>query len=449
MLKKFIFTLIFALVFAIGPQAFALNVPLQSGVCGQAPAFESTGFIFSHNGKTFVLASSEFVLNGDSYCHSVSLPSQATSKLKLLRYDWSTGLALLSGGVELNAVATPLVVAKQKILERVSWRTNAAGTVVAAQSQRHHYPGITLTFEIKSSGASRETVGSALTNAKGEIVGFLGNFFIEEIPGKTSRVSRWTMASKDLSPNLVAIPADIVVQWLTKVNSAGWTPMAQIIPDDQLKGVRRIHFGNLFFTEDCPPPDSEIGSDPDYPIGGNEGIGIGGDSSSMPGCNFEVSKAGRSAGDPSHRAPWLVQLNSYLDRGITVKIQNAFYRDEDNLLQSKAGVSIGHFGQLLRMPSRGFLLKLGGLPEEKRLVDLRVAAVRLIKNCRSFRWYGAINIHQRGYLYGMLSLTDDWKSVKLSDLEALRRDEEADPNVIRYILEATDQMIAYRKALGE
>jgi hypothetical protein len=165
MLKKFIFIAVFAVLFS-ETRAFATNVPLQSGVCGSAPTFESTGFVFSQYGNTFVLASSEFVLNGDSYCHSILLPSKAASKLKLVRYDWSTGLALFSGGAELSAIATPLIVAKQKLLERVYWRANASGTVVAAQSQRHHYPSITLTFEVKSSGATRETVGSALTNAK-------------------------------------------------------------------------------------------------------------------------------------------------------------------------------------------------------------------------------------------------------------------------------------------
>jgi hypothetical protein len=272
------------------------------------------------------------------------------------------------------------------------------------------------------------------------------------VPGQSARIARWLDRPGVKSQQLVILSSIEIIRWLGSVLQPNWASPFRIDPQDQLQKKYQVSIGSITFTEDCPSPQEQPSSDPNYPIGGGDPVGIGGDSPSAPACNFLISKAvSPSLVDtlPTVRKPWLMRLDGYLQKNINAFIMLAHYRDQNKLLQGQALVSIGNFAQAILQPETGFLLRLKGdnAPHEQELADLRLNARHVIAEVTRDFGTGLITVRQRGYLYGYLTLSDDWKDVSLDDLQSLYTDAHNDPWTLKYVYEFVQGMINCRKAL--
>lgn len=445
------------LAFLCGSSAFAQNLNLISEACDHSSKLESTGYVFNWNKQVYVLASADFVFNdsqnqGQSkFCHELIDKKGGTHPLQITRYDWGSGLVLLQGDDSLKPFAGPMSFVSPKLLMTASWE-GGSGQVVSAHSKRHHFPVLNETLELKATDTDSHKVGSAIINPNGQIVGFITAQLIEEVPGQSARVARWLDRAGVKSQQLVIISSVETIRWLGQVLQANWASPFKIDPQDQLQKKYRVTVGNIAFTEDCPPPEDQPGSDPNYPIGGGDPVGIGGDSASAPACNFLVSKAvNPSLVDalPTVRKPWLTRLDAYLQKNVETSVMLGHYRDQNHELQSQALVSLGNFGQAILQPETGFLLRLKGenTPHEQELANLRLNARHVIAEVTRPIFVGIITVRQRGYLYGYLSLSDDWGEVSLQDLQSLYTDALNDDHTPHFVPDFVQAMIDCRKAL--
>jgi hypothetical protein len=447
--------ILFALFFVMASSAHALNVQLASGVCNQAPARESTGLVLSYKNLIYVLGSADFIIGGGNYCHVARDANGKTYALKLQRYDWASGFALLTGPAELNSLATPLAPAPSKLLQRLTWDNSGAGLIVAVQSKRHHYADLPFAFEIKGSAINSHAVGMGMYTTAGALAGVVGSFVIEEVPGHSSRIARWTDRLDGTSANFIGIPADEIAAWIDKTLAPNWAPALVTFAEDQIANKHRVQIGHLVFAEDCPPPDYVPGDDPNYPIGGNDAVGIGGDTASMPACNFHVSLASTEAVTAPRqlRDAWLAKLEGYVRSGKKFVVQNAYARFPDTEgLQSVAAVSMGNFGYIFLHSPFDFLLRFETQPTDPKYKDFFEHCDELISWAR-FNWGsrngGQMNLRQRNYLYSSLQFTEDRKAVLMTDWEKALKDAREDNTALKQVGDAIEKIIADLKTLGE
>jgi hypothetical protein len=425
---------------------------LISGTCDHSSEQQSTAYVFSDQGRVYVLGSSELVFNSDSapFCQTLVDESGSKHSLKLIAYDWSYGLALFTASDLAASVATPIAPASAGLLEKVSWH-NGNGVVVADKSVRHQFPEIAQSLEVHGDPVSMQAVGSAVLNSSGNLVGVVSSELVEKVPGESSRVVRWTDRPGVQGQNFIVIPGATIADWVSKVTRPDWTPLFKVSSQDQIAKVRKVAIGSFSFTEGCPP-DGTPDMDPDFPIGGGDPGGIGGSSLDTPACNFAVAETDSNGVIPSVRSAWFNELLSYLKSNNDVTVKTAYLRDSTGLLQSQGAVSLENFGQILLGPDLGFMIALKNDPTsaDPNFQKLRTQSQALIKQAEAPEFYCYLmSMRQRAYLYGGLMLTDDWKQVTLADLQGLDTDSQADQIAQPPMDEVVKLLIDTRKAIGQ
>lgn len=363
------------LAFLFGSSAFAQNLTLVSETCDHASKLESTGFVLSWNKQVYVLASADFIYNNlhkedqAKFCHQVIDAKGSSHSLELTRYDWGSGLALLKGDDSLTSFATPLTTVAPKILMKASWDTGS-GQLVSVHSKRFFLPFIDEALELKATtDIHSQAVGSAISNASGEVIGIILDQYVEEVPGRSARVARWIDSQDKTSRQLTVLSSVTVSKWLEKVLQPNWSSPFDIDPQGQLEKKHRLTIGGVAFTEVCFPPGSDSGGGSSMPIGGGDPVGIGGGDpvgigggTSSDACRTDTSKALRPAAlgslDPllSHRKEWISDLEGELDKNITHSIAWSY----TGVLwgadyQPWAVVSIENFAQIMLRTEYGFV----------------------------------------------------------------------------------------------
>lgn len=426
--------------------AFAQQIALTSGACGAAAFGTSTGTIVRVQNQIFVLASADHVLNsGDkSVCHQAKTADGKTYDLKLSRFDVAAGLALLSAPAELGAVALDVKPVGATLLMKVRW-DGGAGRVSSAHSTRHHYTPAGEVLEVKGSPLSGNLTGQPVVNDKNELVGVIANQFVEEVPGQGARVRRMLDSTPVASSVLIVLPSARLATWLQSVLAPSWRPAFDVSAQDQQARVVRWSAGSLRWTQNCPPPDSQPRGG-DFPIGGVDPFGIGGDSAGSPACLFTPELSGSSVGIVS-RASWTSRIASRVQGGQTLTLRLGAQR-RDGILSPLPAVSMGQFAQLLERADVDFVITRKDPPAETdaTMAEFRLAARRAFAQAAAFP-YGALPLRQRAYLATLISQTEDWRTVTVDDLQKLTDECYADQTMIIHIPDTLKELTAVRRRL--
>lgn len=242
----------------------------------------SSGLAFRDAGHTYAIGSASRVWRTDDRCQSIGYAGQ-TYPAHLVRADWGSDLALFE-------IATPLDVPQLAALKpatsgavvlNVAAETLTGGRILTRFSRRHNLAAIGNAIELQGITIPIELVGAGAFNTDGGWVGLVSHGYIETIAGTTSRVRDWDEAAKQEN-HLVVVPASAILDWIRKAPSAAFETRLS----DQRDGTPRVFGRGLALTLDCPY--APIGDGHGGPIGGSDGIGIGGDGFSSPACEAAV-----------------------------------------------------------------------------------------------------------------------------------------------------------------
>lgn len=307
---------------------------LESRICG-ASTFETkaTASVVSFNGQRWVLTSAAAVASdrGERTCNEMILADGRRVPLTLVKQDFAYGLAALKlpdnvavaarefrGAISAPDRADLIGVAKAV----AQVQTNSV-EILAQASSRHFIPRLKSVIETLGAPVDSGFMGATLADESGALLGVVSHQYLKIFPGSYTRPLRWRAAESESSDHLVVIPAEAVKEWLSRIETR--EPM--IWESSIAAGVMQIQSGDLKITEDCPPMDSSQ-SNGEYPIGGVDPVGIGGDSSNYRACRIQVSLS--PAADSRFAVPelqdWHDRMKAALAAGNRISLSYTAWR---------------------------------------------------------------------------------------------------------------------------
>lgn len=289
------FSLLVAGLLLLSP-AFSFGSPgsvlVRSRVCGTSSEISSSGVLVLFGGKNYVLTSAWGVLEEETgICHEV-VESGVTHPATLATLDAGVGFALLEtpslgATLDLSQLTSPLPSAPDLETRGFS-ATGAAetkqGRIVASKSTRHHLAGLAYAFELLSDRMPNSFVGAPVYGKTLE--GIVSGQWLEVVAGSYARIREWSTASQETPNHFFVIPASLIRQSL----QAGFQKRATFQPYSvKLKDRAVIFAGKYKWESLCPagagkPPLDGVG-----PIGGGDGVGVGGSMKGAETCTAKVS----------------------------------------------------------------------------------------------------------------------------------------------------------------
>jgi len=219
-------------------------------------------------------------------------------KVRPIVTDHLAGLAMYAVQTPLEQLSKP--VGSNQIVQ--IWTLNAdklkyfEGDIVVTGSRRHHLPLWDRVTEWQGDRVSSEVIGASVWSGD-QWQGLVSHQYLEMIPGAKTKTSKWDFKKDLLHDHLIVIPAEHIWSWfqqqiLHPVEPVLWQP------EDQQIGLDRWIVGDLEFHTRCPE-NSNPDPDGEYPIGGNDGFGIGGDSILNKACKTQVALSQKD------QSPWI------------------------------------------------------------------------------------------------------------------------------------------------
>lgn len=398
-------------------------VNFQSSLCDGSAKNQVTGTWIMDRGNFYILTSAYGIQNqfGAKSCNSWILSNGEVSSLELIRIDYGAGLALLkaSSGVE-PATALKLSGELPQNFPDQALLAGMNARLLAKSSRRHFIPSISTVLEVITPKPVRESVvGEPLISNAGEMLGMVSHQRLEIFPGSLTRPMNWKLAGSPVSDHLVVISAQDILAWLALAPSE-----SKIWPVHSDGSV--FESGRLRIEQDCPPLD---GSDPngDYPIGGTDAVGIGGDAAKQRACKIKVSLNDRM--NTEFYSPkwqeWHDQMVLWLANQPVMELQFGGWRDAKSRLQRRYFYSSESFFQGLNVLAESSVLV--GLPgmdiESLRQIRELASELKALAH-RSYIDYQlndrvVEDVFRRIYFYSLLLESDQWNLLDVHDLEEL------------------------------
>lgn len=405
-------------------QVSAQVTSINSNICGSSSGFSTNAYQFRYQGRVLVLASADYILNDTGACHTLNGDS-----LRLLKSDWAAGLALFENT---RAVDAPEIQwGESKLLKKVMFAPGqGSGVIQANKSDRHEFGLQKDVLEIGRLCISPKLVGRPLFDYEhGEqVVGFVSSQFIEMVPGRAARLTRfrdfnWGGVDCAEAP-LIALSAGNVKVWVDQTlaqlpsHGAMKALFSWEVPS-QLRNEKKINWGPLSLTENCPSEDDEDVKE-NYPIGGGDPFGIGGMNSSLP-CKFAVALNGSTDPITGPYAAFAQEMQELLQKNKTVEVYLGYKRVND-LLVNRGFVSAGDFFKTLLVGDYQFVLMTDGQRQNPVLTPLQAKARVFRRNLQNYSFDSPDrSFRNRGYLVSLLLESPRFAEVTRQDLEGLRR----------------------------
>lgn len=344
-MNKFSF---FALVLIMNLSSVSLRaVPLSEPVA-KVEAFacdtgkvlrETSGLLFENKGQTFLLTS-YFLISGlsSSNCFRFRVAGQM-QEAKIFKADWSRDALVLSSSQHLAGVKTLSELIEggaflEKTVTLVGYLSEDQAlasyefTVLSSKTKRFNIPALASAIEVEGQPIDEGFVGSIAFGKKGNWLGMTSREYLKMVPGTSTYPMEWKTGSQESQQSLILIPAVFLSSWLNQVleNPDSITSMAvEISP-----GV--FSSGELRFELSCPNPDDP--ESPVGPIGGAEGVGVGGETKSLPFCKALVS-AETSVQTPwpfPSKMPWVQKTKALLEQEPKLKLRYFTNRNLNGIL---------------------------------------------------------------------------------------------------------------------
>ncbi len=413
---------------AIG-ERFSAAVQLESGPCAEpAKRIRSSGVVVQYGGRKLVVTSSGAV----DGCTDV-VAGTARTRLMLQRIDHAAGLAAFDGtALAIDAAAlTKEPLAETAIVHGFSKSGVEAVAktfrVLSESSVRHFLPAIARTFELQGQIVDAGFVGAPAVAVDGRVSGIVSHQYLRIHPGSLTRPTRWRPLEKESADHVVTIPSAEIAAWLDSSARLGEIEIAR---DARFGAALVLKSGHLAFEEDCPSLDATKPNS-DYPIGGGDPVGIGGDASNYRACRIKVTLSeGGSAKffSPAFQA-WHDETAALLKSSDAdfVELSFSLQRDEKGRLSRRYFYSVESFFQGLVQRSADKVVsvvrrkstKTPGL--DPRLESLRMSALDAASRARGV--YANFEttdtkisgLVRRIYFLGTLAQSEQWAALNESD----------------------------------
>lgn len=407
-------------------------VQIRSQFCASDKALLSSGVVVQWEGKKYILTSAFSVLNEETdVCQRIVYANQGL-KVHVKRQNWAWGLALLevdgdiSGGFPLLEQTDPWPLqadlgdySKSQGLPEIR-----KVSVVADGSSRHFIPNVDQVLEIKGGPFDSSVQGAALFAGK-QILGIVSHQYLKIHPGSLTRPTRWSPLQNEISDHLTVITINDILKWLRSPieTDTGLLLRANDAWSEQLT----YQSGDLQWMENCPSFDSSQTSS-DYPIGGGDAFGIGGDGNNYRACQIRVGPAREktlSFFSPAHKH-FYEDVRESVEKGFLNKI---FFRFEslDGVIDSRRDYiySLESFFQMLRQEITKPFLSIASNQEDvgmdPSLAELRKAGTQLAAS--SQKVYGQVQssdpsmgqLVRQIYFLAKLAESEQWKYLKEKD----------------------------------
>ncbi|MBK7889322.1 MAG: hypothetical protein IPJ84_00270 [Bdellovibrionales bacterium] len=434
-------------VIPVGPPPVASPVSavvqIQSKFCSGLQSVTTSGVSIDWQGKQYVLTSAYSVLGvGSQLCHRIITPDRAY-KAKIVRQSWIHGLALLeleAGRLPMSAQLAPIngdwpLKATLELfdVDKADFASQSV-SVLSDSSSRHFIPGIHRTAEIKGASFHSSATGAPLFSSGG-VIGLVTHEYLKIFPGSLTRPLKWNFGAKEMSDHLVVVRAEDIVAWLS-------SPVADdqrllFSADDALANAATVSSGLLAFSEDCPELDPSKTED-EYPIGGGDAYGIGGDGNNYRACKIKVTLAKEGTKiflEPSQQK-FHDDLVAALQRGQSVEIYFRISRDAAGRFERAYLYSTDSFMQTLlssaKSPGVQFVYtlsdatraRIGDDPKLQTLRELAGDAATKSKQTYSFFASGDPldgEIIREAYFISKMLESEQWSLIQESDFDHLVR----------------------------
>lgn len=405
--------------------AFLISPRLPAASSLMLGQFEGkrTGTVFQKEGRAFILSS-----DGTSQlAPSISFEDGKTYKTEVLLDDWAFGLSLLEvkmgEGIEnLPTLEELLSGNAQKgegelkgYLQSESKFHTSSVEVLQVLGKRHTLPWIKNTLEVKGVGKDLSLQGAALISQNG-FQGLVSRQYLKLIPGSSTRVFDWK--DKDLSSQTIyylVIPNHEIKEWVTSVLSSQKTA-SSFTP----KGSSS---GDLQFSMQCPPEPEGPTSQP-KPIGGADGVGIGGEGSWVPPCELEITSASKNASAWSypHQQHWYDWAKEQTAKGKKLKVLFFAYHEKGTHRLSRVPIyTLSEVALLLRNENyRPIGVEVGAEVTDPSLKLLREESSKLIRVAEGV--YSKYSDKSIGkflsglHMLGHILNSEEWKFVTTEDI---------------------------------
>lgn len=268
------------------------SVSIKSSLCDKKEFLVSSGTPVKYRGNHFILTSSWGILEEQDACHEITTENGQSVSGKLRVLDWAAGFALLEVPAlpgELDLAEIPDTVPssevktmgysakEEKFLER-------GGGIAATKSTRHHFPGNPTVYELGTEKLSRSFVGAPVSG--GHLYGIVSSQWIEILAGTKARIHEWENTSVKEVPHVLVISIPQIKKRLENYN---WEKRTTFQPAPSKLAKRdALYTGSFHWNLDCPPGAGEPPKDGIGPIGGTDGVGMGGTFKGTETCTAEV-----------------------------------------------------------------------------------------------------------------------------------------------------------------
>lgn len=395
---------------------------LESAICGSASKVQARGTAIDWMGQTVVVTSSAAVVSelGANSCTDAVMANGLRVNLRLIRHDFAFGLALLEDPSNILRGST------LNVRGEYPEPANLLGQTVdllSESSSRHFIPRQNRVIEVRGGLFGSSAVGAPLLGSANEVIGITSHQYLKIHPGSLTRPTSWSMGGAEKSDHLLVIPAQAIANWLDSASEAAlWSLSA-----------RSVKSGHLVFTEDCPPMNA---SDPagDYPIGGGEPVGIGGDSSNYRACKIKVALDER--GDSKFASvglqSWHDELVGKLKKGLSLELFFVIGRERSTLMRSYFYSAESLLKELVNLKKDNAVVVLAqnngttiGL--DPKLDSSRAIAARLTESARriylnyQFGDQKTSNLIRMIYFYSLLMQTEQWTQIRAEEFEEILR----------------------------
>lgn len=326
------FLALLALTATTAQGAEPTEVVLSTGPCayGFDSGWLSSARLFKVGSRALAIASSERAFDpswpgAERYCHRVRIGVGAQELgLEPVAVDLGVGLALL----ELKTPGEALLAQLEALppqpdpkpkMGAVVFLGTLAGEILSTRSDRHMLPALARTWEWKTDLPPPSPVGRWVRQEQATWLAMASHQYLEMRPGRKTRLDAWapTAAPKG-SGHLVLIPGEVILSWVRSALAGQLGIRFSKDPDQEWLQEPRWMAAGLAFEADCPP--AKEGQEPpmtgDYPIGGGDGVGIGGSTTQDRQCLLKVRKAEQGAREAAFPLParedWLNAVRSQL-----------------------------------------------------------------------------------------------------------------------------------------
>ncbi len=326
-------SLFLTLLIPFSSQALSSAVRVDLSECGLIGASQFAGVLIQQEGQYYVVTSSWAQMSSTwpgARCEKV-WTTQGRLAVEPVVTDHLSGLALYKVNASLP-LEVPTVAKNEAslLILKNGQPTTIPGEIVMLSSRRHFLPTIDRVMEWKGPSVPSIVIGAAVWKGV-QWAGLVSHQYLKLVPGSKTVISRWDLQSSETHDHLIVIPAVTIISWLKQQLSHIQEPAVWPVSAQQ-RGEDQIIVGDLILSSVCPPP-GNTDSSGEYPIGGNDGFGIGGDSVVNKACKMQISKS-------SVHSDWMptslqdVSANqSALNQGRSVLLWYGVRRAESELLR--------------------------------------------------------------------------------------------------------------------